>query len=627
MSETQKKQKPLGHAAAAPPKGDERGETTTPRDPILNYIIENPEAFAENLAKMLAHANDALAAYVGPMQEGEIKGDYTDEITEWTRTLSRVGHYWMADPRRAFEAQARLAADWMDLCAHTMRRLAGEDVPPVATPDPSDRRFKDEDWSTLQFFDFLKQAYLITTRWAERLVEETDDLDEHTRRKAAFYVKQLSAALSPSNFIFTNPELLRETASRSGENLASGMKMLAEDVARGHGQLKVRQTDPTKFAVGKNMALTPGKVIAQNAVCQVIQYDGATKDVAKEPILIIPPWINKFYILDLNPEKSLIKWLVGQGHTVFVCSWVNPNEAHAQKDFTNYMHEGVLYSVETALKSAECETLDIVGYCVGGTLLAMTLAYMERTGDKRINTATLLTTQIDFTQAGDLKLFVDNDQLAALERKMRSKGYLDGAAMASAFNMLRANDLIWPYVVNNYIRGKEPFPFDLLHWNSDSTRMPAANHAFYLRNFYLNNAFAKGELTVEGIALSPKDIKVPVFNVATREDHIAPPASVYRGNKMLGGEATYVLSGSGHIAGIVNPPAKKKYQVWTGGNAAGSLEDWVASATETPGSWWPVWDEWLLSHRSGERVPARTPGGTHFNALEDAPGAYVRQRY
>ena len=607
----------------------ERGamDTETSRDPILNYIVDNPEAFAQNIGQMLAHANDAMSAYVAPLAEGELKPDYTEEITEWVRTLSRVGHYWMADPHRMIEAQSRLATGWMDLYAHAFRRLAGEDAPPVATPDGNDRRFKDPDWTAVEFFDFLKQGYLITTRWASRLVDETEDLDEHTREKAKFYVSQLSAALSPSNFILTNPELLRETASTSGENLAKGMKMLAEDVARGHGELRLRQSDPEKFAVGENMALTPGKVIRENEICQIIQYTATTKDVAKEPILIIPPWINKFYILDLNPDKSMIRWLVEQGHTVFICSWINPDESLGHKTFVDYMKDGAMFAVDTATTAANVDRIDMVGYCVGGTLVSMTLAYMAANGDDRVNTATLLTTQVDFTHAGDLKLFVDKDQLSTLEKRMRAKGYLDGAAMASAFNMLRANDLIWPYVVNNYIRGKDPFPFDLLYWNSDATRMPAANHSWYLRNFYLENRFSKGELEVDGKPLLLSDIKVPLFNVATNEDHIAPALSVYKGNKLFGGPARFVLTGSGHIAGVVNPPSKNKYQVWVDGDDSGTLENWHKTAKEIPGSWWPVWDQWLTDHRSGKRVRGRKPGGSHYNAIEDAPGRYVRKRY
>ncbi len=624
-SEKWTKAAPAGGGAA--PGGAPAPSVDGRSDPILQYIIDNPEAFAENLARMVEHSGKAMAVYLAPLEKGEVRADYTAELTELVKTLSRVGQYWMSDPHRAMEAQTRLWAGYMDLYGAMLRRMTGEPVRPVAEPDPKDKRFRDDEWSENQFFDFLKQAYLITSRWAEFLVDSADELDEHTRHKAAFYVRQLVNAFSPSNFVLTNPELLRETAQSNAGNLAKGMQMLAEDMKRGDGELRLRQTDPDKFEVGRNVATTPGKVIAQNDVRQLIQYAPSTERVHKTPLLIVPPWINKFYILDLTPEKSLIKWLVDQGHTVFVVSWVNPDERHASKDFVSYMKEGIIESLDVVEEVTGEDRVNIVGYCVGGTLLGMTLAHLANAGDQRINTATFLTTQVDFTHAGDLKVFVDQDQLRVLEAKMKEKGYLEGSRMANAFNMLRSNELIWPYVVNNYILGKDPFPFDLLYWNSDSTRMPCANHLFYLHNFYLTNRLATGELQIDGKALDLGKVKVPVYNVATRDDHIAPAISVLKGHRLFGGEAKYVLAGSGHIAGVVNPPAKKKYQFWEGGPVDGTVEDFVAGAREHPGSWWPDWDAWLLARSPHEDVPARVPGGGVRAPIEDAPGSYVRQRY
>src|SRR5690606_11242301 len=338
--------------------------------------------------------------------------------------------------------------------------------------------------------------------------------------------------------------------------------------------LKLRQSDRTRFEIGRNIATTPGKVIARSNVAEIIQYEPATKAVLKRPLLIGPPWTNKFYILDLNPEKSFIKWAVEQGHTVFVISWVNPDARQAKKSFEHYMREGILEAL-TMIKRSTGETeVNAIGYCVGGTLLAVTLAYMAATGDERIKSATFFTTQVDFTHAGDLKVFVDEEQIRTLERRMAEKGFLEGSKSASAFNMLRANDLIWPYVVNNYLKGREPFPFDLLYWNSDSTRMPAANHSYYLRNCYLENRLTRGEMEIAGETLDLKKVTIPIYNLATREDHIAPPKSVFVGSQFFGGPVTYVLSGSGHIAGVVNPPAKQKYQYWTDGPPEGSFEDW-----------------------------------------------------
>ncbi|MEW5423127.1 class I poly(R)-hydroxyalkanoic acid synthase [Amorphus sp. 3PC139-8] len=596
-------------------------------DPILQYIVNNPEAFAENLARVIEQGGKALAAYLGPIEKGEAAPRYGEEINDWVKTLSQVGQYWMSDPNRALEAQSRLWAGYMSVWNTTLKRMAGDEADPAVAPAPGDKRFKDPEWSENQFFDFLKQVYLITSRWAENLVEEAEDIDDHTRHKAEFYVRQLANAMSPSNFILTNPELLRATAISNGENLVRGMKMLAEDIERGGGTLRIRQTALEGFEVGETLATTPGKVVAENDVRQLIQYSPTTETVKKKPILVVPPWINKFYILDLNPEKSFIKWMLDQGYTVFVVSWVNPDARLAEKSFEDYMREGILDSLDLVQKATGEDKIDLIGYCVGGTLTGVTLAYMAATGDTRADTVTFLATQVDFTHAGDLKVFVDPEQLMSLEAHMREKGFLEGERMASAFNMLRSNDLIWPYVVNNYVKGEEPFPFDLLYWNSDSTRMPAANHSFYLRNFYLENRFTKGTLDLGGKRLSLSDVKIPVYNLATREDHIAPARSVFEGSRHFGGDVRFTVSGSGHIAGVVNPPAKNKYQYWVGAPVEGDFETWLERAEERPGSWWPDWEAWMRAHAREEDVPAREPGCGVLNPIEDAPGRYVKVRY
>ncbi|CUB00121.1 PHA/PHB synthase family protein [Pannonibacter indicus] len=604
---------------------DDRRNADEQNNPVMQYIVKNPEAFAQNLAKMMENGGKALAAYLEPREKGEASPQTPDELTSVVKTLAQVGEYWMSDPQRAIDAQSRLWGGYINLWNSSLKRMMGEPSQPAVTPPPRDKRFEDPDWNENQFFDFLKQLYLITSNWAQSMVSEAEGLDEHTKHKADFYVQQLSNALSPSNFVLTNPALLKETLASNGENLARGMELLAEDIKAGHGDIKIRQTDASKFALGKNLALTPGKVIARNDVCEVIQYDPTTETVLKRPLLIVPPWINKFYILDLTPEKSFIKWAVDQGHTVFVISWINPDEHQAQKSFEHYMREGILSTLDVIAKTTKETKVNAIGYCVGGTLLAVTLAYMAATGDDRIASATFFTTQVDFTYAGDLKVFVDEEQIAILEKRMAERGYLDGSKMASAFNMLRSNDLIWPYVVNNYLRGKEPFPFDLLFWNSDSTRMPAANHSFYLRNCYLENNLSKGKMEIGGQKLDLKKVTIPVYNLATKEDHIAPPRSVFKGSSCFGGPVDYILSGSGHIAGVINPPARGKYQYWTGGKPEGTYEDWLKTAEEHPGSWWPHWDAWLRQ-QDGSTVKARKPGAHRVKILGDAPGTYVKMK-
>jgi polyhydroxyalkanoate synthase len=583
------------------------------------------EQFSRNIARMVEEGGRALAAYLKPREDGAIKTDAAEDVSDAVKTLGRVAEYWLVDPQRAVEVQASLGRAYLDLWASAVKRMAGEPAEPAAKADPRDKRFADPEWSSNQFFDFLKQTYLLTAKWADHLVKDAKGLDDHTRQKAEFYVRQIVNAISPSNFVLTNPELLRETVSSNAENLARGMQMLAEDIEAGHGELKIRQSDASMFAVGRNLALTPGKVIYQNDLMQLIQYAPATETVLKRPLLIVPPWINKFYILDLRRESSFIKWCVDQGLTVFVISWVNPDARLAQKSFEDYMREGPLQALDVIAGVTGEDRVHAIGYCVGGTLLSIALAYMAATGDARVMSATLFAAQVDFTYSGDLKVFVDEEQIQALERRMAERGYLEGSKMATAFNMLRSNDLIWPYVINNYLKGKAPFPFDLLYWNSDATRMPAANHSFYLRNCYLDNKLSKGEMTIAGESIDLGRVTIPIYNLATREDHIAPAKSAFLGSKFFGGPVRFVLAGSGHIAGVINPPAKQKYGYWTGGPPTGNLDGWIAAAQEHPGSWWPDWFAWVKAQDPAE-VPARQPGGGKYAPIEDAPGSYVRVR-
>jgi polyhydroxyalkanoate synthase len=584
------------------------------------------EEFSHNLARLIEAGGRALAAYLKPREEGRKTAEPGDEVVDVVKTLGRVAEYWLADPQRTVDLQANLGKAYLELWASAAKRLTGEETPAVASPDARDKRFSDPEWSSNQFFDFLKQAYLLTAAWADRLVKDADELDPHTRQKAEFYIRQIVNAVSPSNFVLTNPELLRETFTTNADNLVRGMRMLAEDIEAGDGDLKIRQSDASMFAVGRNLALSPGKVIFQNDLMQLIQYAPSTAKVLKRPLLIVPPWINKFYILDLTPEKSFIKWCVDQGITVFCISWVNPDTHLAQKGFDDYMREGPLAALDAIEQATGATKVNTVGYCVGGTLLSVTLAAMAARHDTRAASATLFATQVDFTHAGDLKVFVDEDQIAAIEKRMTERGFLEGRKMANAFNLLRSNDLIWPYVINNYLKGKAPFPFDLLYWNSDATRMPAANHSFYLRNCYLDNRLSKGGIVIDNTPIDLKAIKLPIYNLATREDHIAPAKSVLLGSTRFGGKVKYVLAGSGHIAGVVNPPEKKKYQFWTGTKPKNAdLDAWLSTAKEHPGSWWPDWLTWLKRLDASE-VDARTPGDGKLRPIEDAPGSYVKVR-
>jgi poly[(R)-3-hydroxyalkanoate] polymerase subunit PhaC len=586
----------------------------------------DPEAFAMNLARAMETSGQALAAYLKPRESGEVVDKPPNELTEVIKTFTAVAEYWVSDNDRSAELQTKLGKAYLDLWDSAMRRLAGEPAAPAIEPSPRDKRFSDPEWKSNQFFEFVMQLYLLTTKWANELVHNAEGLDPHTRKKAEFYVQQITNALAPSNFVLTNPELLRETLASNGDNLVRGMKMLAEDIEAGRGTLRIRQSDPSNLAVGVNMATTPGKVIFQNEMMQLIQYQPSTETVLRTPLLIVPPWINKFYILDLKPEKSFIKWCVDQGITVFVISWVNPDKNLATKSWEDYMKEGPLAAMDAIERATGELKVHTMGYCVGGTMLATTLAWLADKRRVRVTSATFLAAQVDFTHAGDLLVFVDEDQISALERDMREAGVLEGSRMAMAFNMLRSNDLIWSYIVSNYLKGQPPSSFDLLHWNSDATRMTAANHSYYLRNCYLENRLSTGSMVLDNTLLDLSKVKVPIYNLATREDHIAPADSVLYGSQFFGGPVKYVLSGSGHIAGVVNPPASGKYQFWTNDAIKDvTLADWLKGAQEHKGSWWPDWREWIESI-DAEQVPARVVGSDAMPVIEDAPGSYVRIR-
>ena len=619
----------------APPGGKPRGADVprpTPEPPAAPTPANEDAAplpglagfdkLSRNMGLLVEESQKVAAAYIEPRARLEVRPKGGEEAKDMVQTLGQVAAQWFTDPAKMMVAQATLSSQMVDLWAGTMRRMAGAPAPEPEPARTADKRFAAPEWRELPAFDFIRQAYAITTDWAEGLVEGAE-LDDDTRDRARFYLRQLTGALSPSNFLATNPELLKHTFEEGGENLVRGMRMLAEDIAAGNGDLKIRQSDNTVHQLGVNMAMTPGKVVFRNALMELIQYAPATPDVYRRPLLIVPPWINKFYVLDLNPAKSFVKWAVDQGLTVFVISWVNPDERHADKDFESYMREGIFAALDAIERATGERDATAIGYCVGGTLLAVTLAYMALKDDRRISSATFFTAQTDFRNAGDLKVFANEEQIAAVEEQMKGQGYLQGSKMANAFNMLRPNDLIWSYVVNNYLKGKAPMAFDLLTWNSDSTRMPAANHAFYLRNCYLGNKLTRGEMVLADETLDLGRVTIPVYNLATKEDHIAPAKSVFVGAGFFGGPMRYVLAGSGHIAGVVNPPYRPKYQFWSGPEVGDSFDAWLAAAEETAGSWWPDWMGWIAA-QAPDRVPAREPGGGVLEPLCDAPGEYVR---
>jgi polyhydroxyalkanoate synthase len=618
-------------APTASPR-DEAPSTKAPRaaappDPFDLLTADQKramETLSVNLAKAALTANAALAE-AAMEKSGRVAAPAGDPF-HIGPALGQVMGRLALDPERVMRAQADLYGRYLDLWAGAARRAAGEETRPAASPAKGDKRFNDPDWSANPVFDVVKQSYLITSDWLNRLVSDVQGVDPLTKRRVEFFTKMLTDAFAPTNFLLSNPVALREAVASQGQSLLKGAENFAADLQRGRGHLAISQTDLSRFKVGENIATAPGKVVARTALFELLQFAPTTDKVHETPLLIFPPWINKYYILDLRPENSMIRWLTDQGFTVFVTSWVNPDGALARKSFEDYLFEGVYRAVDEVLTQTGTRTVNAVGYCIGGTLLSCALAHMAARGDERVASATFFAAQQDFSEAGDLLIFTDDAWLKDLEERIDAAGGVSpAAAMADTFNSLRANDLIWSFFVNNYLLGREPAPFDLLFWNSDQTRMPKALHLSYLRDFYRDNRLAKTELTLGGELLDLGAVKTPIFVQSSREDHIAPLRSVYKGARLFGGEVRFTLAGSGHIAGVINPPAAGKYQHWVNPELPESVEAWQAGASERPGSWWPSWRDWLET-RSGPLVPARDPAAGPLAPLEDAPGSYVKVR-
>ena len=615
-------------AAEAPKAAPAQPDWASAADPAAFLSSEQREALEKlsaNLARAAVTAQGAIAE--AALRQADSPAALSTDPFHVAPALTDVMGRLAAQPDRLLRAQADLFSRYLDLWQTTARRMGGEQVEPVVVPPKGDKRFNDPEWGAHPVYDVMKQSYLLTSGWLNELIADVDGVDPLEKRRVEFFIKMLTDAISPSNFLLSNPAALKEAMTSGGESLVRGMENFAADLERGGGQLAISQTDMEQFIVGENVATAPGKVVYQNDILQLLQFAPTTEQVREIPLLLFTPWINKFYITDLRPDNSLIRWLTGQGFSVFVTSWVNPDETLAAKTFEDYLVEGIYDATTQVMKQCGTDRVNTVGYCIGGTLLSCALAHMAAKGDKRIQSATFFAAQQDFEEAGDLKLFVDDAWLKSIEETMdQSGGFLPGKSMADTFNSLRGNDLIWSFFVNNYLMGKEPKPFDLLFWNSDQTRMPKALHLFYLRNFYKDNALSKGELTLAGETLDLKKVQTPIYVQSSRDDHIAPFRSIYRGAKLFGGPVKFTMAGSGHIAGVINHPDAKKYQHWTNDALPATVAEWQAGAVEHPGSWWPHWAAWL-NERSGDMVPARDPSnGPLGKPLEDAPGSFVKVR-
>ena len=582
-------------------------------------------AMAKDVARVGEQTQAIYRAFIARQPAGDVPVGFDPQ------TVSRAFWDWntalMRDPAALMRANMDYWAKMARLYQAGADRMAGKAADAVATPAKGDNRFRNEAWNDDLVFDHLKQAYLIYSEYAQALADEQGETDAHTKKIVSFYTRRQIEAMSPSNFAQSNPEVIAKAKETGGKNLVDGFANLLRDLERGQGQLKITMSDQDAFEVGRNLATTQGAVVFENDLMQLIQYAPTTKDVYARPLLVVPPWINKYYALDLSPEKSMVKWLVDQGHSVFLISWVNPGPELADKGFDDYMFQGPLEAIDVMRQITGAEDVNIAGYCIGGTLVATMLAYLAAKGEKPVHSATLMACMTDFEEPGDLGVFVDDEQLATLQRAVEQRGYHSGEEMSAVFSLMRANDLIWGHVVNNYLMAKDQLPFDMVYWFQDSTRLPAKMILWYLDTYYNKNLLRQpGAVVIGDVALDLGKIDVPLYFMSAEEDHICPWASTYTGAQNLGGDKVFVLGGSGHNAGVVNPPSKVKYGFRTNDLTGQSAKDWHAGAQTHEGSWWPHWNDWLSAQNAQDRQTPPKTGSRKHKVIEPAPGRYVKVR-
>ncbi len=595
-------------------------------------MSDNPQTNAEELARQIMAFTDrsqrAMQAFWQRQIEERTENAFNlIEPSAVTKAFIEFSAKLMTDPGRLAEAQVLFWQMQFDLWHRMMLRVQGEEVEPAYQPERGDRRFRDKSWDDDLLFDYLKQSYLLCSKWMRDVVDDVEDRDSEQHQRVVFYTRQFLSAMAPTNFALTNPTVLKKAEETGGQNLIDGLEHLLADLEDGKGRFKISMVDQDAFEVGRNVAATKGDVIFQTEMMQLIQYAPTTEAVYKRPLLLVPPWINKFYILDLQSTNSFIQHAVDQGHTVFVMSWINPSRSLAKKTFDDYLRDGTLAALDAIKKATGEQDVNILGFCIGGILTATTLAYLAAKGEAdRVHSTTFLTTMFDFKDVGEARVFIDDEQIAQMEQHIAKRGYLEAYHMADMFSMMRENDLIWSFVVNNYLMGREPMAFDLLYWNADSTRMPAAMLIYYLKEFYQRNRLREpGGLTLGGMPLNVADIKTPAYIMAAKDDHIAPWQSCYPGVQLLSGPKKFVLTASGHVAGVINPPTSNKYGYWTHNRHPKEADQWLSSADWQDGSWWPDWHQWL-ARKAGKKVPARPVGEGALKSIEPAPGSYVKMR-